>query len=118
MGLTRSCEACQSELSRYPASFVSLELSPESIAECLNLTAWVASEFPDARTSVVSSCDDDPAVWHDREMAFREAGAITTAASIWNLDRLLTHAQYHLTNVPAKEMSLEQRIWSQLPWAE
>ena len=115
---TRSCEACQSELSRYPASFVSLEISPESTAECLNLTAWVTREFPDARMSVVFSCDDDPAVWHDREMAFREAGAIATAASIWSLDQLLTRAQYHLTNAPETKMSLEQRFWCQLPWSE
>lgn len=113
-----SCGECRTTLDRFPSSFVTLEITQDDFIECLGLAVHIAKEFQDARVSVVSSCDDGPSAWHLRELAFREAGVVTVAQNIWNIDRILSCAQNHLENVPIIEMPLDARLWAELPWSE
>ncbi|MBN1852694.1 MAG: hypothetical protein JW829_08215 [Pirellulales bacterium] len=115
---TRTLGACQSMLDRFPASYFTLEVTRDGFNQQLGFAAMIAKEYADTRLSVVSSCDDGPAFWHDRELAFREAGAITAARSIWNINRILDGALCHMAHVPIEKMPLEQRIWAELPWPE
>lgn len=108
---TRSVEECWEMLTRWPASFVVVELTRANATAVLERMAWLERDFPLARVAVVA----------DRALGFcewlmREAGAVHFTVSPRRLGPLGGLAVRHLDAAPQARLSLTERIWAGLPW--
>lgn len=108
---TRSVDECWEMLTRWPASFVVVELTRANAAALVERMAWRERDFPLARVAVVAdralgSC----------ERLMREAGAVHFTVSPRRLRPLGCLAMRHLDAAPDPQLSLTERIWARLPW--
>jgi hypothetical protein len=108
---TRSLNECWEALTRWPASFVLVELTRANATELLERMAWLERDFPLARVAVVA----------DRDLGFceslmREAGAVHFTVCPRRLQGLGCAALRHLDAAPQPQRSFTKRIWASLPW--
>ncbi len=108
---TRSLAECWEVLAAAPGSFVVVELTPANAETLLGRMAWLHSEFPLARITVVA--DRGLAAY---EWLMREAGAVYFTCSPRRLGPAARLVRRHLDQVPSPPQSVVERIWASLPW--
>ncbi len=107
----RSLADCRRLLTRWPSSFVVIEVSREEMAAVLGLLVRWERDFPLARAAVVA--ERSLAEW---QWPLREAGAVWFTASPRELAAVATIARRHLEQAPEPRLGIAERLWRGLPW--
>ncbi|MCE9529017.1 MAG: hypothetical protein K8R36_23465 [Planctomycetales bacterium] len=107
----RSVPHCQRELESSPYSAVALEVLPQNIAAVAKALSDWSHRFPHARFLALASRGLEP-----QELLLREAGAIHVTYSPRTLSPLLRLIRRQLARAPKSELTLEEAVWSGLPW--
>jgi hypothetical protein len=107
----RSPAQCQRELEAAPHSVVALEILPQNLVFMAKAVGDWSRHFPHARFIVLAARDLEP-----HELLLREAGAIHVTFSPRSLSPLLRLVRRHLARAPQPERTLEETIWTGLPW--
>ena len=107
----RSLPHCRRELEAAPYSIVAAEVLPRNLAAVAKaISAW-SCDFPQARFIALAARGLEQ---HD--LALREYGAIHVTYSPRALASLLRVIRRHLASEPKVEQTLEEAIWTGLPW--
>jgi hypothetical protein len=107
----RSLAQCQRELKASPHSVVGVEVLPKNLVETLRGISDLARRFPHACWIALAARGLEP-----YELQLREAGAIHALFSPRALSATLRLVCCHLARAPEPQLSLEEAIWSKLPW--
>ncbi|MFN0021953.1 MAG: hypothetical protein ACKVP0_27205 [Pirellulaceae bacterium] len=107
----RSLPHCQRELKVSPYSVVALEVLPQNITAVAKALSDWSHRFPLARFVVLAVRGLE-----SQELLLREAGAIHVTFSPRSLSPLLRLVRRHLARAPKSVQTLEEAVWSGLPW--
>jgi hypothetical protein len=109
---TRSLTGCESALCEAPASVVALEVTPANLDLVVDFVLQNSRRFP--RAALVALLAEDAA---GAEQAVREAGAIDAIGSVLGAPRIARLASRQFSLAPPPELSLQELVERQLPWA-
>jgi len=107
----RSLPECQRELEASPHSVVAVEVLPQNLAATAKTLSDWSRHYPRARFLSLAARGMEP-----YELLLREAGAIHITFSPRSLSPLLRLIRRHLARAPRVEQTLEETIWTALPW--
>ena len=108
---TRSLDDCQQCIETHRGCLVALEVDPEA---CQRAAEWlwrVRQTHQDAAVIVVLPTGYDEVGWFLRQM-----GAVHVITSTLELRHSRRLIQRHLSRFRELPLSLEERIWNNLPW--
>ena len=107
----RSLPHCERELAASSYSVVAVEVLPQNLVAIVQALSTWSRRFPHARFVALGSRGLEP-----HELLLREAGAIHVTFSTRSLAPLLRVIRRHLARAPQPQQTLEETIWSGLPW--
>jgi hypothetical protein len=108
---TRSLGECQESLVENPASLVVLEVTPTNLEKAFEWLARQPQDFPQSRTLVVAQRGLEPYEWDAREL-----GCLAFTTSPRALAPVARLIEQYFAMLPRTEMSVEEQVWSRLPW--
>ena len=107
----RSWQQCERQLGEAPYSIVAVEVLPQNLVSLVKAASDWTCRFPHARFLAFVARGLEP-----HELVLRESGAIHVVYTPRLLFPLLKLIRRHLARVPKAGRTLEQAIWSGLPW--
>ena len=94
-----SQDSLQVALEQHPNSCVTLELTDDGFAECLNLVAAISASYPKAHLSIVASIPSNYSAWTRYKLALQEASAVTTFHDIFKVEELFRHIERQMNGI-------------------
>ena len=108
---TRSLDACQQCIETHRGCLVALEVDPEACQRAAEWLWGVRQTHPDAAVVVIVQPGHDEMGWFLRQM-----GAVHVITSTLGLRQSRGLIERHLSRFRELPLSLEERIWNNLPW--
>ncbi len=108
---TRSLEDCVHTIQKHPGCLVAVEVQPRAFRRLADWMWYVREHQPRAAVIAIAPHVDDEVGW-----CLRQLGAVHVINSTLDLRQSRRLIERHLSRFRELPLSLEERIWNNLPW--